>query len=171
MDRKINKQIETYFSTFKKQLNKKIVDMQIEEPEKVQDLVEYVYGYDRLVLSKEDVSKRKRIKNAIPFVNRCHAKRANDEQCTRKQKEGHLYCGTHVKGTPHGIICQEVTTTTQLIKSEVFAEDIGGIIFYLDKQNNVFKTEDVLNDCVDPKVIAQYVLEDNKYKIPAFGLC
>jgi len=138
------------------------------EPEKIKDLVEYVYGYERLELSKDDVSKRKRIQNCIPGMNRCHAKRANGDQCTRKQKEGHLFCGTHVKGIPHGVIQMESSDET-LVRGEVFAEDIGGIIFYLDEYNHVYKPEDIMNNKINPEVIALYVY-DGKYHIPAFGI-
>jgi glycerophosphoryl diester phosphodiesterase len=170
MDRKINKKIEHYLTTFKNEIKKKLVEeMKQEDEEKVKDLVEYVYNYDRLVLSKEDVSKRKRIQNSIPGLNRCHAKRANGEQCTRKQKEGYTYCGTHVKGTPHGVIELE-QKQSELVQGEVFAEEIGGIVFYLDKMNHVYKPEDVLNNKTNPEIIATYVIENGKYQIPEFGI-
>ena len=54
--------------------------------------------------NKEDFIKRKRIKNIVPNYERCIAKRANGEQCTRRNKNGEQFCGTHIKGTPHGII-------------------------------------------------------------------
>ena len=59
------------------------------------DLIEYVFDYERLCLTKEDFIKRKRIKNAIPTSNRCNAKRANGEQCTRRRKYNCNFCGTH----------------------------------------------------------------------------
>ena len=48
--------------------------------------------------------KRKRVKNVVHLSDRCCAKRANGEQCTRRRKDTTTeYCGTHLKGTPHGI--------------------------------------------------------------------
>ena len=74
MDRKLNKRIADYVSDFKKAIKIKIIEQDYSETTKIQDLISFVYEYDRLVLSKEDVSKRKRIKNTIPVTNRCHAK-------------------------------------------------------------------------------------------------
>ena len=64
------------------------------------------------MLSKEDFQKRKRVKNVVPQFERCGAKRANGEQCTRRKKDDSCFCGTHVKGTPHG----EVSTTDDGLK-------------------------------------------------------
>jgi len=46
----------------------------------------------------------------------------------QKKKDGNEYCGTHVKGTPHGIVDtnNEIKINTQ--KVEVWAQDIQGII-------------------------------------------
>ena len=84
---------------FTARFKEKIMSLVFTETNKVQ---EAVYQYDRLV--QEDVSKRKRVKNSIPGNNRCHAKRANCDQCTRKQKDGFVYCGTRIKGVPHGVM-------------------------------------------------------------------
>lgn len=166
MDKKLNKRIETYLSKFKNHLRELILKQDLEQ-KVAATLVEAIYAYDRLEFTKDDVSKRKRIKNAIPGLNRCTAKRANGEQCTRKQKEGHCFCGTHVKGTPHGVICNDESNDQQTVKAEVFAEEINGIVFYVDKYNNVYKTEDILNNKQDPQIIATCdVKEDGTYSMP-----
>lgn len=183
MDRKLNKRIAEYVGEFKKSIRNKAIELDFAEREKIETLITYVFELDRLVLSKDDVSKRKRIKNSIPCMNRCHAKRANGEQCTRKQKEGCLFCGTHEKGTPHGVIhdttnnnCEVVEgasthMTNELVVSEVFAEEIGGIVYYLDKHFHVFNTEDVLNKKENPEVIANYTIdEQGGYHIPSYGI-
>ena len=41
-------------------------------------------------------------------------------------------------------------------KVEVWAEDINGIIYYIDKFNNVYDHNDIINGIPDPKVIAKY---------------
>jgi len=169
MDRRLNKRIEVYISEFKEHLKDKIIELEIDSV-KQNELVEYIYHYERLTISKEDVSKRKRIKNAIPGENRCNATRANGEQCTRKRKEGYDYCGTHVKGTPHGVVISDANKESEIIKSEVFAEDIHGITYYIDKFNNVYNTEDIMNGKENPEVIAKCQCVNGKYKIPEFGL-
>ena len=50
-------------------------------------IISFVYDYEKLKLTKEDFMKRKRVKNIVPAQHRCHAKRANGEQCTRKKKK------------------------------------------------------------------------------------
>ena len=57
--------------------------------------------------------KRKRVKNSVPFHERCKAKRANEAQCTRRRRDGSKFCGTHIKGTPHGEIVEEETDTIE----------------------------------------------------------
>ena len=95
MDKKLNKLIETYITEFKDNIRSKILEFDFNNKEKAGELIEYIYEYDRLVLTKDIFQKRKRIKNSIPTSNRCNAKRANGEQCTRRKKKDCEFCGTH----------------------------------------------------------------------------
>ena len=52
----------------------------------------------------------------------------------------------------------------------VFAEEIKGIVYYIDNNYNVYNTEDILSEKINPRIIAKYVKDDNKYTIPEFGL-
>ena len=165
----MNKIIETYITTFKDNIKTKLIELGVEDKNKTNELLEYVYDYDRLVLSNDDFVKRKRIKNAIPTSNRCCAKRANNEQCTRRKKKDCEFCGTHSKGTPHGLV-SEHENLTDIEKIEVFAEDIRGIVYYIDKYNNVYKTEDILQGKQNPQIIAKCIKDNNLYSIPEFGL-
>jgi hypothetical protein len=54
----------------------------------------------------------------------------------------------------YGYILTITYSSTQ--KIEVCAQDIQGIIYYIDKNNNVYKAEDVITDKVNPKIIAKY---------------
>ena len=65
----------------------------------------------------------------VPVYERCCAKRANGQQCTRRKKDDSQYCGTHSKGTPHGIM-NEHDTVSSVTKIEVSAIDIKGIIWF-----------------------------------------
>jgi hypothetical protein len=138
--------------------------------EQVSQLLQYIYDYDRLSFNKEDFQKRKRVKNFVPIFDRCCAKRASNEQCTRRRKDGSEYCGTHLKGTPHGIVdaTSEPKNTTQQV--EVYAQDIQGIIYYIDKNNNVYQAEDIISNKVNPKIIAKYAKDGDKYTIPEFNI-
>jgi hypothetical protein len=39
---------------------------------------------------------------------------------------------------------------------EINAEDLNGIIYHIDKFNNVYNTEDILKGIENPKVVANY---------------
>ena len=171
VERRINKLIETYLTEFKEKIQQKTIELDVKNDE----LIQFIFDYDRLTLSKEEFIKRKRVKNVVPFFDRCCAKRASSEQCTRKKKAGCEYCGTHMKGTPHGVIDdsssnigEEVKQTTQ--KIEVWAQEILGIIYYLDKNYNVYQVEDIISNKQNPKIIAKYVRHGEVYSIPEFGI-
>jgi len=123
-----------------------------------------------LSFAKDDFQKRKRVKNFVPMFDRCCAKRANDERCTRRKKDGCEYCGTHLKGTPHGIVEDDTEPKNNTQKIEVYAQDIQGIIYYIDKNNNVYQAEDIVSNKVNPKIIAKYVKDGENYIIPEFNI-
>jgi hypothetical protein len=170
MERRLNKKAETYITSFKDNIREKATQMGMTKNEQVNQLLQYIYDYDRLSFIKEDFQKRKRVKNFVPIFDRCCAKRASNEQCTRRKKEGCEYCGTHLKGTPHGIVDaqNEQKNTTQ--KIEVYAQDIQGIVYYIDKNNNVYQAEDIISNKVNPKIIAKYVKDCEIYSIPEFNM-
>jgi len=126
----------------------------------VDDILRYVNGLKPVEITKEDLMKRKRIKNNVALSDRCCACRANGEQCSRRKKEESKYCGTHIKGVPHGVV--PVDTTYVLKKKEVWGEDIGGIIHYVDSDNNVYKSEDIINNVTNPQVLCKYKTVNGK---------
>ena len=173
MEKRINEQLKQYLSKFKNDIRDKIVELGLGETEKINELLEFVYEYNRLSFENEDFMKRRRVKNSVPIENRCNAKRANGEQCTRKRKEDCEFCGTHHKGTPHGIATHADNANAEqqeAVTLEVFAEEIGGIVYYIDKFNNVYKTDDVLQSKLNPGIIAKWEKPGDKYTIPEFGL-
>jgi len=174
MEKRINDQIKQYLSTFKDDIRNKLVELNLGETENVNELLEFIYEYERLSFEKEDFLKRRRVKNSVPSENRCNAKRANGEQCTRKRKDDCEFCGTHYKGTPHGIATSsdaaDANQPHDNVTLEVFAEEIGGIVYYVDKFKNVYKTDDVLQAKLNPAVIAKWEKNGDKYTIPEFGL-
>jgi hypothetical protein len=170
MERRLNKKSELYVTAFKDSIREQSGLLGLSQNNQVDKLLQYVYDYDRLVFTKDDFQKRKRVKNFVPVFDRCSAKRANNEQCTRRKKGGCEYCGTHVKGTPHGVVdlTNETKITTQ--KIEVWAQDIQGIVYYIDKSNNVYQAEDIMLNRINPKIIAKYVKNLDVYHIPEFDI-
>ena len=170
MEKRLNKKAEVYIGSFKDNIREKASQMGMGKNDQMNQLLQYIYDYDRLSFTKEDFQKRKRVKNFVPIFDRCCAKRASNEQCTRRKKEGCEYCGTHLKGTPHGIVDNqdEPKNTTQ--KIEVYAQDIQGIVYYIDKNNNVYQAEDIISNKINPKIIAKYVKDGEHYSIPEFNI-
>jgi hypothetical protein len=170
MEKRINNKLETYITNLKTNICNKINNSNIDNKEQVNDLLQFVYDYERLILDKDDFIKRKRIKNAIPVTNRCNALRANNEQCTRRRKEGCEFCGTHTKGTPHGLIQNINQTTDNTKKHQVYAKEIQGIVYYIDSIKNVYNAEDIMNNICDPQIIATYEKHGDNIIIPKLGL-
>jgi len=171
MERRINKKIEDYISEFKDNVKQKASELGLTTDNSLSQLVQYIYDYDRLVLTKDDFIKRKRVKNVVHLSDRCCAKRANGEQCTRRRKDTTTeYCGTHLKGTPHGVCDVEEDTKPKGHKIEVWLQDIQGIVYYIDKSFNVYQPEDIMSGTVNPKVIAKYVKVGDVYSIPEFNV-
>jgi hypothetical protein len=142
------------------------------------EFMQFIYDYNSIHMNDTDFKKRKRIKNIVPQFELCVAKRANGEQCTRRKKTDGKYkndptnlCGTHVKGTPHGSISNEVSLQKPNTKVEVWVKDIKGINYYIDSDHNVYNPEDILANKFNPSVIAKWVkVTDDIYSIPQFGI-
>ena len=169
MEKSINKKIETYISEFKDNIRKKSSEIAPNDPN-LTNLVQYIYDYERLTLKKEDFAKRKRVKNVVHLQDRCCAKKANGDQCTRQKKGENNFCGTHLKGTQYGICDLNVSEKPLGHKIEVWAQDIKGIMYYIDKNSNVYQMEDIMQSNPNPKVIAKYVKNGDRYSIPEFGI-
>jgi len=167
MEKRITSKTRIYVQNFKEQLKNKIVADGKMDNGYMNELVQYIYDYPQLVFLPQDFQKRKRVKNIVPFFERCCALRANGEQCTRRKKNHPKFCGTHVKGTPHGEITQSETPKTHT-KKTCWAQEIKGIIYYIDDGGNVYDTDDILGEAINPRVIAKYEKKDDNYNIPAF---
>lgn len=149
MDKHMNKALENYLIQFKNHIKQKATELDFSEKSKVNELLEYVYEYERLTFSKDDFVKRKRVQNTIPEDSRCVANKSCNERCTRRRKEGSEYCGTHHK---------HPTTEGQdpVKKMDVIAKEMEGIVYYVDDFQNVYRTEDILNEKENPQVVAKY---------------
>ena len=110
-------------------------------------------------ITQEDLLKRKRVKNFVPYFDRCIGKKSNGEQCTRKRREGSNLCGTHEKGTPHGRISD---INKCVLKVGVCAHEVNGIVYYVDEKGNVYDTCDVHSNVKNPRIIARSIEELTK---------
>jgi hypothetical protein len=157
----------------------------------VSDFLKFVFDdIPNLLISKDDFQKRKRVKHAWGLHELCIAKRADGEQCTRKMKED-KFCGTHSKAQPHGIMQDPAATSTSssssvIVKTnlavhhhlaaepervEVWVQEIKGINYYIDKNNNVYKPGDIIANKQSPSIIAKWgMTAEGRFCIPKFNL-
>jgi len=165
MDVKVSKKIDSYLREFKLNIAKKINELELASAPNIDKFVNYVYEYENLVISTDDVTRKKRVKNTVPQFERCNAKRSSGEQCTRRRKDDEEYCGTHIKGTPHGVLCKESNTVDNYKKVSVWIQEISGISYYIDNNYNVYNMEDIIKNKMNPRVIFKWKMEDDKYII------
>ena len=176
MEKRLTKKVQIYVDTFKNDLeewmntNNYCFCDKLNGTDKMVDFQTFVGNYREITFEKEDFLKRKRVKNAAPQCDRCIAKRANGSQCTRRKKDDGQFCGTHSKGTPHGIISFDEEQSVGLKKVEVWTEDFKGIHYYIDANNNVYDTTDIMENKTNPRVVAQWVEDNGKYTIPSLGV-
>tara|TARA_A100001015_G_scaffold242948_1_gene277735 strand:- start:163 stop:669 length:507 start_codon:yes stop_codon:yes gene_type:complete len=163
MEKRIDCKISTYMNNFKNDIKSKLEDFDEIENSRKSELLKFIFDYTNLTLEKEDFTKRKRVKSSVPQYNRCFAKRACGEQCTRKKKEGFDYCGTHDKNRPHGVISDISENISNKVKREVWIQEINGIMYYIDDNNNIYRTEDILSNVEDPNVFGKYKLQNGIY--------
>ena len=173
MERRVTNKIENFNVKFKKDIQEWLNTTDCKVTKDGQDMSadfsKFIYEYTGCVLTKEDFQKRKRVKNVVSHFERCSANRADGEQCTRRKKNDSCFCGTHAKGTPHGVNTDTTVNTTSIKNVEVWIQEIMGINYYIDIENNVYKHEDVVLNKTSPAVIAKWELDDNgSYIIPAF---
>ena len=172
MERRITKKCDAHFQEFKSDIKKWLDNSDFSKCHQYSEFLKYLYDHEGISLEKEDFQKRKRVKNMVPHFDRCVANRANGEQCTRRKQTNCDYCGTHIKGTPHGkISVDSVDVKPVTSKIEVFVQEIKGINYYIDKSGNVYCTEDIISNSKSPAIIAKYEKNINgEYYIPSLGL-
>ena len=189
MERRINQKVDAYARDLKKKIKNDVVEA-IEKVNSEEDLgenskkiinvilsnmMQNIYDIPTLTLESDDFAKRKRAKNVVPFYDRCRANRANNEQCTRRKREGSIFCGTHSKGTPHGVVSLDPKSENKTRQIQVWAQEIGGIHYYIDDSENVYEAEDIMMNKPNPKIIAKYSRTtnddgNNEYSIPEYNI-
>ena len=188
MEKKINKKIAEYISVFKNDIKEKAESIGNSNTEENLQLLQFIYDYERLTITKDDVSKRKRNKSSVPSSERCLALRECSEQCSRRRSVSSSFCGTHTKGIPHGSLSlssENVSTesmenassssSSDLLplnakKLEVSAHEIDGIMYYLDNIKNVYSPEDIHMKKHNPLKIGTYNQIGDKFQIQLFTL-
>lgn len=162
MERNLKQKVETYCHDFKDNLqewfktnNCKIISSSTNE-DITNNFISHMLDFQNLELEKDDFKKRKRVKNTVPNFCRCIALKGDGTRCSRRQKdETTNLCGTHIKGTNFGVI-QEENNDKKVEKIKLWLEEINGISQYIDNDNNVYSTDDIMNNVDIPRIIAKY---------------
>lgn len=175
MERRITNKVESHQVKFKETIREWFEDNDSHilqnGADKTSDFLKFVFDQDALTFTKEDFQKRKRVKNVVSHFERCTAKRANGEQCSRRKRQDSCFCGTHAKGTPHGVSESGKSEVSNVKKIEVWVEEIKGINYYIDSYNNVYRAEDIVENKTSPAIIAKWKVDDKgAYSIPAFDM-
>lgn len=193
MDKEINTHTDQYFIKLKTDIQKKAIELSFNEKDKINELLEFIFEYEKLTFNKDIFVKKKTQKTTnsacVPIVfpdeDRCISDRKQGDRCTRKRVKGNLYCGTHcVKFNSSTTLSQsaksnedgeiKLPSTSKEKKNnqvEVIAHEIQGIIYYIDKELNVYNTEDIFKNINNPQIIAKAVqISHNVFSIPSLGL-
>ena len=157
MEKRIQKKTTDFINNQKQELDRVLKSCaSLNEEDKIK-LENYLNNSPSLIFEKEDFQRRKRVKNSVAMYERCVARRASMERCTRRKKEGQEYCGTHSKGQPHGVISEEENISHNPVKKiTLHTQEIKGIIYYVDDHYNVYDSNDIMNGSKTPKIIANY---------------
>ena len=169
MEKNLKTKINEHNNNFKSNLTNWIKEngakLYVGDVDKTNEFVQYLLDFPNIELAEDDFKKRKRLKNDVPDYDRCIALKCNGERCSRKQKnENSKFCGTHIKGYPHGTV-----NNSELIKKkkqvDLWVEEINGISKYIDNDSNVYSTEDIRNLVNPPRIVAKYGIENGNYYI------
>lgn len=154
MERKINCAMSDYVKKMKDDICAETRQLKLADDPNVVKLIRFICDYEPFVLSPEILVKTTRMKTTVNPLNRCCANRSSGEQCTRQRKGEELFCGTHLKGTPHGFQVQEQETGKKQVS--IWTQDIQGIVYYIDTIGNIYLTEDIMTNCTNPRIIGKY---------------
>ena len=173
MEKRISKKVEDYLSSFKQDIKKLMIEYNLHDSDNGKLLLQSILDKPNLSFTPEDFIKRQRAKNTVNILERCSAKRANGELCSRKKRKNDIFCGTHCKGTPYGSIDTPMTPsshphsssssstssdnhnppTPSQQKINIFTTEIQGIIYYIDDNHNAYSMEDILLNKNNPQII------------------
>lgn len=159
-EKRLTTKCDEYMVKLKADLVAKGAELGIVMDEKYEQWIQYLYDYERLEITKDDLDKKKRAHTNIPLYDRCSAYRWDNKQCTRRRKDGSEYCGTHIKGMIHGKV--EGEEEEECEKAEVWLEDISGIMCYVDSKGNIYNSADIIEN-KKAKKIGKYEKKDDKY--------
>jgi len=180
MEKRIAKKVDDYICEFKQEIKSLILSLNIHELDGGKQLLQSVLDKPNISFSQEDFIKRQRAKNIVNLQDRCTAKRASGELCSRKRKKDTPFCGTHCKGIPYGCISDiddpsfthsplsfsqsssSSLSSSSSKKIDIYTIDIQGIVYYIDDKRNAYLMEDIMKNIHNPQTIG-IITENNTF--------
>jgi hypothetical protein len=172
MEKRVAKKVDDYIHNFKQEIKELIISLNIHQANGGKILLQSILDKPNLSLTQEDFIKRQRAKNIVNSQDRCTAKRASGELCSRKKKKDTPFCGTHCKGIPYGCVDDASQHTNNIFnnstscnqfpsqKINIYTTDIQGIIYYIDDKKNAYSMEDVMNSVDNPHIIGHVSIDN-----------
>ena len=166
MEKRINEKIEIHTKRIKDDIMKKLQSVLIVEKDKntiLTDMLKYINEYEVLKLTPQDIQASNKPKRMICDDLRCKAYRVSGEQCSRRSREGELYCGTHIRNATTDATekkeakekpnkkekdCDEGDR-----KESVWLVEKDGILGYVDKMGLNYRVEDILKGVKNPRTL------------------
>lgn len=165
MERKLKLKIENNMLMNKENIKKYIEENKLNitdenGEDKSVEFLQYIYDMETVDITEEDFMKRKRTKNQIDPKHRCCAFKSNNQRCSRKKKGDSNFCGTHDKGKPNGFIDDEdlknITEVSDgMTYKKVSLLNVSGLHQYVDDENNIYSTNDIIENKDNPKIIGK----------------
>jgi len=155
MESKIQTIADNFYDNYKTAIFQKIDN--IVSVATADELKTFINSLNNLTFKKEDFYVKKETP-VVEMKDRCIAKRSDNTQCTRRKKKGCDLCGTHVKHSPNGII--EISTVN-MKRKDVWVQEVMGIQYYIDSEDNVYNTEDVLEEKINPRIVGKINSDKN----------
>ena len=56
-----------------------------------------------------------------------------------------------------------ISSGSELKRVEIWLQEINGIIYYIDGNGNIYNTEDILQNKINPKIVDNYKINDQGY--------
>ena len=131
MEKRLSVRCDDYLKDFKYNI-KNFIDssnMDISE-ENYHNLIQFIFDYNNIVITKADFTKRKRVKNIVPFHERCCALRATHNN-VRDEKKFLKNSAEHTLKAFHTAKLQTIINLQRLLKKEKSGLKILVVLFII----------------------------------------
>lgn len=154
----VNSRINEYFEKMAHDVE--MIASSYESTPAIESILKYIRDYPLLHLEKEEIQRKKRQNTIVPSHLRCVAKCGKGERCSRRKQEDSMFCGTHLKGSPWGIVAPDNEPSLVSRKLPIWLEDFNGIQYYIDEEGRVYDHHDIIEGIANPRVVAKWVEDD-----------